>query len=233
MLSDDELHSTVQDHYSQVDRNDWDDIYVVGDIHGCLDTFERLIDKIEPDESTLLIVVGDLVRKGPDSRGVLRFVRAHENIVSVRGNNEAKIIRGDKTIDGLTDEDRAYLKSLPVIISWDETLVVHGGIDPRRPLADQSREELLTMRSFTHDNGYERPYWFEEYSGRYRVFFGHTVLEAPYESADSVGLDTGCVYGGQLTAYHVDSGQFLSVAPGETFQPRSSDTIVTVPAAKS
>jgi serine/threonine protein phosphatase 1 len=221
----DAFHSTVQGSHTRIDSDRWANIYVVGDVHGCLDAFDRLVTELDgPD--TLFVVVGDLVRKGPDSHGVVEYVRGREDIVSVQGNNEDKVIRGEKSPPGLTAEDRAYLESLPVVVTWDDNLVVHGGVDPRQSLADQSRAELLTMRSFTPDDDYERPYWFEEYSASPRVFFGHTVLARPYESASAVGLDTGCVYGGRLTAYHVGSGEFHSVSPERTYQERSADSIV-------
>lgn len=228
MLSKEELHPTVQGHQYRVDANHWEELYVVGDVHGCFDAFRRLVREIDPDDRTLLVVVGDLVRKGPDSHRVVEFVRDSDNVVSVQGNNESKIVRGDASLPGLTAADRAYLESLPVVISWDGAMVVHGGVDPRRPLVEQSRRELQTFRSFTSDDEYERPYWFEEYDGDMRVFFGHTVLEEPYESESAVGLDTGCVYGGRLTAYHVGTGRKYSVQPAETYQGRSSDSIAVV-----
>jgi serine/threonine protein phosphatase 1 len=217
----------VREHHHRIDADHWEDIYVVGDVHGCRDALDRLVARIDPDDRTLLVFVGDLVRKGPDSHAVVEFVRSSPNAVSVQGNNERKVIDGEKSVPGLTADDRAYLESLPVVITWDDELVVHGGVDPRKPLADHTERDLLEMRSFTPDNDYERPYWFERYSGSPRVFFGHTVLDAPHESAGAVGLDTGCVYGGELTAYHCETGAFVSVEPTETHQGRSADSIVS------
>ena len=223
-----EVRDAGWDSHCRVDADRWEDIYVIGDVHGCLDALERLFAAIDADERTLFVLVGDLVRKGPDSHGVVEFVRERENVVSVRGNNEDKVIRGEKRPPGLTGDDRAYLESLPHAVSWDGALVVHGGVDPRKPLADHDPDELLTMRSLTPDNGYDRPYWFERYDGRPRVFFGHTVLGEPFESDGAIGLDTGCVYGGRLTAYHYATGEFHSVAPEQTYQGRDDDSIVSV-----
>ena len=219
--------AAVRDSHHRIEADQWDDIYVVGDVHGCLSAFERLVDRIGLDEDTLAVVVGDLIRKGPNSHGVVEFVREHENVLSVRGNNEAKVIRGDKEVPGLTGEDRAYVESLPHAISWEDALVVHGGVDPRKGLGDHESDEFLTMRSLTPDGSYERPYWFEEYEDSPRVFFGHTVLAMPYESPGAVGLDTGCVYGCELTAYRVGTGEFVTVTPEETYQERSADSIVS------
>jgi two-component sensor histidine kinase len=102
-----------------------------------------------------------------------------------------------------------------------------GEVDPRKALDDHDPAEILTMRSLAPDGSYDRPFWFEEYDGRPRVFFGHTVLAEPFESPSAVGLDTGCVYGGTLTAYHTGTGEFVTVEPTETYQERSDDSIVT------
>ncbi|MFC7141154.1 metallophosphoesterase family protein [Halosimplex aquaticum] len=226
-VTSEELLGGDGDDHRRIDADRWEDIYVVGDVHGCLPALQRLVERIGPDEETLLVVVGDLVRKGPDSRGVVEFVRERDTVISVRGNNEDKLIRGDKHLPELSEADMAYVESLPHAISWEDNLVVHGGIDPRKALADHDSAELLTMRSLAPGGSYDRPYWFEEYDGRPRVFFGHTVLAEPFESPSAVGLDTGCVYGGALTAYHVDTGEFVTVEPTETYQERSADSIVT------
>ncbi|MEF8820841.1 MAG: metallophosphoesterase family protein [Halovenus sp.] len=200
------------------------EVYIVGDVHGCREILERLLTELELDDSDLVVFVGDLVRKGPDSPGVIDIVREDPRLVSVRGNNEQKIVRGDKDPDWLRNGDREYLDSLPVAISFDDVLVVHGGIDPRRPLADHTAEELLTMRS-PHGDGYDGPFWYDDYDGPHRVFFGHTVHDHPVEREYAVGLDTGCVYGGALTAYDYRHDEFLTIA-ARTHQERASSKIV-------
>ena len=217
------FHASVP--HRRIDASEWAEIYVIGDVHGCADALDRLVDRIDPGPSTLLVFVGDLVRKGPDSSGVLRRVREMDNAVSVRGNNEAKLLRGEESLPGLTDDDLAHLASLPVAISWTESVVVHGGVDHRKPLADHAVEELLNARSLAPEGGYTRPFWFETRRERPRVFFGHTVLVDPFETDHAVGLDTGCVHGGQLTAYDWTREQFLAV-DGETHVERASDSIV-------
>jgi serine/threonine protein phosphatase 1 len=208
-----------------VDSDDWDDVYVVGDVHGCRDAFDRLLDRLDPSADDLVICVGDLVRKGPDSAAVLELVRDAENFLSVRGNNEQKLLDGRKTPDWLTDDHRALVASMPVAISWDDALVVHGGVDHRKPLADHSVSDLLTLRSLAPDGGYTRPFWFETRATAPRVFFGHTVLSEPFATDWAVGLDTGCVYGGQLTAYDCSADEFVAVdAPAH--RSRSADSIV-------
>ncbi|WP_324663786.1 metallophosphoesterase family protein [Haloarcula sediminis] len=210
----------------RIDASAWDDIYVVGDVHGCRGTLERLLGELSPTDDDLVVFVGDLVRKGPDSKGVLDLVRERENLVSVRGNNEQKLVDGRKSIDALTDADYEYVESMPVAISWDDALVVHGGIDHRKPVVEHTLTELLNNRSLVPEASYERPYWFETRRESPRVFFGHTVLADPFVTDHAVGLDTGCVYGGQLTAYDYRADELVTVEPPETYVSRSADSIV-------
>ncbi|MDS0478437.1 metallophosphoesterase family protein [Natrinema sp. 1APR25-10V2] len=203
-----------------------DDVYVVGDVHGCPDALEALLDRLDLGGNDLAVFVGDLVRKGPDSKAVLDRIRRSPRLISVRGNNERKLIDGETSLPTLDSVDLQYLESLPTAISWDGGLVVHGGIDPSRPLPNHDADDVLTMRSPNGD-GYDGPFWFETYEGPPRVFFGHTVLAEPVDREWAVGLDTGCVYGGDLTAYDVRRERFLSV-PGATHEDRSSEKIVTL-----
>lgn len=221
------LSPTVEHHHRRVDADAYEDIYIVGDIHGCIRELEELIATVGADEDTLFVFVGDLVRKGPDSSAVLEYVRERENMVTVRGNNEQKLIEGRAECGELTDRDRAYIESLPVAVSWEDTLVVHGGIDPRVPLVEHSIEDLLNMRLLTPDAEYQYPYWFNHHRRPPQVFFGHTVLAEPFESRWAVGLDTGCVYGGQLTAYHYDSGEFLSREARDTYEFRAPEKFIS------
>ncbi|MDR9382210.1 MAG: metallophosphoesterase family protein, partial [Natronomonas sp.] len=124
------FHPDVKADHLRVDLSGWADVYVVGDVHGCADALDRLLSVLDVTDEDLVLFVGDLIRKGPDSAGVVRRVRAADNMRSVRGNNEEKVLRGEKTVPGLDDDDLTWLRSLPVAISWDGGLIVHGGVDP-------------------------------------------------------------------------------------------------------
>lgn len=85
-------------------------IFIVGDIHGCLDEFEELLltASAKPND-TLVVCVGDLVNKGPKSCETLSFIRSlgHENIRSVRGNHDERVCcivlcNVDSVLDQLT-----------------------------------------------------------------------------------------------------------------------------------
>ncbi|WP_280585207.1 metallophosphoesterase family protein [Halorubrum sp. Boch-26] len=212
--------------HERFDIDGYGDIYVVGDVHGSRAALETLLASLDLADDDLVVFVGDLVRKGPDSPGVLDIVRGDPRLVTVRGNNEQKIVRGDKDPDWLRDGDRAYFESLPIAISFDDALVVHGGVDPERSLESHTIEELLTMRAPRGD-GYDGPFWYDDYDGPHRVFFGHTVHDAPVVRKHAVGLDTGCVYGGTLTAYDYRNDEFLTTGSTTTHQDRSDSKIVT------
>jgi serine/threonine protein phosphatase 1 len=145
--------------------------------------------------------------------------------VSVRGNNEAKFMRGETGLD-LGERNADLVRSLPVALSWDGALVVHGGVDPRRDLTDHSATDLLNMRAPHAEEEYEGPLWYDEYEGSPTIFCGHTVHEEPKETDGAVALDTGCVHGGALTAYDWYGEEFVAVSADETYVDRSADKIV-------
>ena len=171
----------------RVDEDAWESIHVVGDVHGCLREFDLLLDRLGVTDDDLAVVVGDLVRKGPDDH-----------------------------VDWIADQ--------PVAIGLGDALVVHGGVDPRTPLERQSVDDLQTARSLA--TGYDRPFWWDVHDGPYTVFFGHTPLAAPAVRGHAVGLDTGCVYGEELTAYSYRTGEFTAVEAAEAHERRAASKFV-------
>lgn len=127
------LGDTVPFHHRHIALENRDDVYVVGDVHGCLDSLEALLSTLDLGSNDLAVFVGDLVRKGSESKAVLDRIRRSPRLVSVRGNNERKLIDGEASLPALDAVDLQYLESLPAAISWDDGLVVHGGVDPDRP----------------------------------------------------------------------------------------------------
>lgn len=209
-----------------VDERTWDGIYVFGDVHGCLREFDAMLDHLGVTEDDLVVVVGDLVRKGPDSAGVVDRVRATDNVLTVRGNNEEKFLTGEKARAdaGLSEDHVAWIAAQPAAISFGDALVVHGGVDPRKALSEHTVAELQTTRSLAV--GDERPFWWECYDGPRTIFFGHTPLAAPVRREHAVGLDTGCVYGNQLTAYDYRTGDLHAVEPARAHEERAASKFV-------
>ena len=222
------FHSDVEPHHLDIDLDEYDRAYVVGDVHGCPEPLDRLLSRLEVTDDDLVAFVGDLVRKGPDSASVVERVRNADNMFSVRGNNEEKLLRGEKSLASLSGDDLAWIESLPVAITVGENLIVHGGVDPRKPLAEHTIDDLQNTRSLAPGGSYDPPYWYEEYAGPPRVFFGHTVLDEPVRSEWAVGLDTGCVYGGALTAYDLRAETVTAVPSLRDGVGRSDAKIVDV-----
>jgi bis(5'-nucleosyl)-tetraphosphatase (symmetrical) len=124
--------------------------YVIGDVHGCFETLRNLLARIpfRPDEDRLWLV-GDLVNRGPDSLGVLRWAREiserlGERFVAVLGNHEVHLLaraagvaepRPQDTLDELLaapDRDRlvSWVRRLPLLHRDGDTLLFHGGLLP-------------------------------------------------------------------------------------------------------
>jgi len=226
-VTDADFSERVAQHHRRFDAATYENIYVVGDVHGCIAELRTLWDRLAPTAEDIVVFVGDLVRKGPDSTAVVEFVAERDNAVSVRGNNEAKVVheRIDTAPFGTV---RDVIESFPLVISWDDAMVVHGGIDPNKSLAAHDPDDLLEKRAIPPENGYDGPFWFELYDRPPRVFFGHTVLDEPFVGEWAVGLDTGCVYGGELTAYDYRRDELVSVPAERTYQHRAAEKILDV-----
>ena len=221
-----EFSPEVERHHLRLDSEEYANIYVVGDPHGCPDELDSLLRKLSVSDDELVVFVGDLINKGPDSEAVVERVMRMDSAVSVRGNNEEKLINGKCGMPEMSRESRECLRSMPVVVSWDGSIVVHGGVVPGKPLLDHTQKDLQKTRSL-YGNGYDGTFWFERYDGDFRVFFGHTVLDAPLDLGNAVGLDTGCVYGGSLTAYDCAEEGFVTVEAEETYRARSRHHIVS------
>ena len=154
-------------------------IIVYGDIHGCLDELEQLRERINPNPEDMEITVGDFLNKGPYSLKTLRYLNEH-NILSIMGNNEAKIVKlyykyqkkGEEYLDTLRKSDKktilelkpkdvVYLESLPYFMKIDNLTLVHGGIENSMTLSDKmddKEKKLLTQLRFYNKKGEPIPY---------------------------------------------------------------------------
>lgn len=214
-----ELERRFPGRVRRIDPAAWGAIYVVGDVHGCSTEFHELLKRLTLGPRDLVICVGDVVGKGPDSVSTLAMVEERENILSVLGNADASAAREG----GLGETTRRQLWEWPLAIIWDANVVVHAGVDPRLPIAAHDAMDLLETRSLLYGSEYRSPYWFEEYDGEARIFFGHTVSRRPIVRENAVGLDTGCVYGGRLSAFEVASGRIVQVSAKSTYRQRDGD----------
>lgn len=197
---------------------------LIGDVHGCSAELQDLLRCIELRQGDRIFCVGDLLCKGPDSLGVAEWAMANPNVRGVLGNHEARLLRywnagtlsEEKPYDRETyeqlgpryEEVMRFFSRWPLFIEEPDFLLVHAGIDPFVPEAGrQSAEDLLTLRTLPATN---RP-WFEDYREERLVVFGHWPHPEPIIRANAVGLDTGCVYGGELSALVLPERRVVAV----------------------
>ena len=205
---------------------------IIGDLHGCRDELEALLRKCGASRDDRLISVGDIVAKGPDSQGTVQLLREW-GAEGVRGNHDSHVLRfhhggadlsrplkpeHQKVLDTLRPEDWAYLEALPLFIRLPEfdSVVVHAGMAPHLPVEQQQEETLLTVRSIEpsgkptkHLEAGEA--WAKLWSGPEHVYFGHDAVRGLQQEKFATGLDTGCVYGNQLTACVLPERRLVSV----------------------
>jgi len=208
---------------------------VVGDIHGCYDELVDLLDEVKFGGNDRLISVGDLITKGPKSREVLDRFMSEPNFSAVIGNHDLALRRrwnGEKfklkeaqkpTHKDLKKDKKhyvAYLNSLPFSIDLGTHLVVHAGLRPDVALHSQTTEDMTELRSLGPDRASRKGTpWYEVYDGEKVVLFGHWPANAPRRGRKAIGLDTGCVYGHQLTAYIIETEELKFVAARRAYDP--------------
>lgn len=204
--------------------------FVVGDLHGCYDELLALLALVGLGESDRVVCVGDLVTKGEKSREVLELFMGDARFSSAVGNHDRALLeywQGSRAKDQLKPAQRkcakrlkdgreryaAYLATLPPYVDLGSHVVVHAGLRPGVPLAEQSLDDLTKLRTLGPDReSREGTPWYEVYDGEKVAVFGHWPAREPRRGPRAVGLDTGCVYGGRLTAYQVETGELHSVA---------------------
>jgi len=222
---------------------------VVGDVHGCRVELERLLDRIAFASGDRLVFVGDLVARGPDSRGVLDIAR-RTGAVIVRGNHEEKLIawrhareawlRGKadakqplgrvhrEVARALRPVDWTLLETSPLWYDLPEhgVRVVHAGVLPNVAIEHQMPSVLMNVRTVKTNHG-PPVAWATRYHGPPHILFGHNAVQGLQLHRWATGLDTACVYGGRLTALVLAEAQRVP----RSFEARRT-LLVSQPAAR-
>ncbi|KAJ0412738.1 hypothetical protein ATCC90586_002368 [Pythium insidiosum] len=138
-------------------------VIVVGDVHGCFRELQDLLTSVGYDAACdRIVLVGDLVNKGPQSTEVLRFAQ-RDGVSAVRGNHDDAALAayyrwkatGDESppekyayVMNWTQSDVEFLSALPFTISIPahNTIVVHAGLVPGIPLEQQKPFDMYKMR---------------------------------------------------------------------------------------
>ncbi|KAJ1451859.1 Metallo-dependent phosphatase-like protein [Pelagophyceae sp. CCMP2097] len=226
-------------------------VFIVGDVHGCYEELLELVESLPKSGLDEVVLVGDLVNKGPESARVVKWCR--ENAIrAVRGNHDESALavsqmskknknkkNGGPTLAekysylvDLAPEDLAYLADLPYTISLPHfhAVVVHAGLVPGVPLEAQSPEDMTRMRSLlrgadgaflaSNDAGAES--WAAQWPAEApTVVFGHDAKRGHAIYENCVGLDSGCCYGGRLTALRLPQRDVFSVQARESYAPKT------------
>jgi polynucleotide kinase-phosphatase len=200
-------------------------------------------------EGRQAVFVGDLVDRGPDTPGVLRLVMGMVEAgtaLCVSGNHEAKLVRalrGSKVTasHGLA-ESLAQLEAEPEdfrksVLGFMDGLISHYVLDDGKlVVAHAGLKESYhgrssgRVRSFalygdttgeTDDYGLPVRYpWAQEYRGQAMVVYGHTPVPKAEWINNTICLDTGVVFGGELTALRYPEREIVAVpAEQEWYEP--------------
>lgn len=193
----------------------------VGDVHGCSAELASLLALARPSR---VVLVGDLFTKGPDPEGVWRLIVQH-GAEAVLGNHDDLVLRRWHQHRQLLAPEGAveWLEECPLSLAGPGWLCVHAGIHPTGGLAETTRRTALTVRRWPDDSHPDSPFWWEDYTGAPMVIYGHDARRGLVDRRPhSLGLDTGCVYGGQLTGYLLEEDVLLSIPAKAAYCPISA-----------
>ena len=192
------------------------------------------------------VFVGDLVDRGPDSPGVLRLVMgmvAAGHALCVPGNHEDKLVRAlrgrnvqvthglERTLAQLEAEDDRFRREVEqfcsglvshYVLDGGALVVAHAGL--KESLQGRSSARVRAFALYGETTGETDQFglpvrypWATDYRGRATVLYGHTPVPTPEWVNDTLCLDTGCVFGGRLTALRYPERALVSVAARQTY----------------
>jgi polynucleotide kinase-phosphatase len=186
------------------------------------------------------VFLGDLVDRGPDTPGVLRLVMgmvAAGTALCVMGNHEAKLLRAlqgrnvkvnhglAESLEQLAAEPEEFRGQVVrfldgllshYVLDGGGLVVSHAGLIERYHgrTSGRVREFCLYGQTTGETDEYGLPVrypWAEEYRGKAMVLYGHTPVPAAEWLNNTMCLDTGCVFGGKLTALRYPERTVVSV----------------------
>lgn len=200
----------------------------IGDIHGCSDALAALIAAVQPELQDRIVLLGDVIDWGPDSRGVLDALIALEKkcrLIPLLGNHEEMCLaafddRGEQfvwlhlggqatldsygrtsSMESIPPEHVRFIRSCLPYWETDTHIFVHANCDPDLPISEQPGWKLRERTLMPEEA-------MPHHSGK-TIIVGHT----PQLDGDVLDLgflkciDTECQRGGWLTALDVETGQ--------------------------
>ena len=194
------------------------------------------------------IFLGDLVDRGPDTPGVLRLVMgmvAEGTAFCVPGNHEAKLLKAlrgknvkrshglDASMEQLDAEPEEFRARVDrfidglishYVLDGGRLVVAHAGLIERYHgrASGRVREFCLYGQTTGETDEYGLPVrypWAQEYRGQALVLYGHTPVPETEWLNNTLCLDTGCVFGGRLTALNYPERTVVSVPAARVYHP--------------
>jgi protein phosphatase len=188
------------------------------------------------------------VDRGPDTPGVLRLVMgmvAAGTALCVPGNHEAKLLKAlrgknvkrshglDASMEQLEQESEEFRGQVDrfieglishYVLDGGRLVVAHAGLIERYHgrASGRVREFCLYGQTTGETDEYGLPVrypWAQEYRGRALVLYGHTPVPETEWVNNTLCLDTGCVFGGRLTALNYPERTLVSVPAARVYHP--------------
>ena len=219
---------------------------IIGDVHGCYDELIELLERLgyERRGSTYgaptgrsLVFLGDLIDRGPKAPEVCELVMDlcdEGAAVCLFGNHEHQLLEHladrfelgwglEKTMaqfqgkPELFERLRRFAAELPYQLTLDEgrLVVAHAGCPLEYHGADTPEARHFAL--YSNPRGYRRLDWAPSYLGAATVVYGHTPIDEARWVNNAICIDTGCCYGGALTALRYPERELVSVAARETY----------------
>jgi bis(5'-nucleosyl)-tetraphosphatase (symmetrical) len=206
----------------------------IGDVHGCYHELLTLIANLQLTAHDRVILLGDLINRGPYPEQVVRYVY-EQGFACLRGNHEEDYSRHfhhpqlslplayARLKRALPEPVHNWLINLPLYLDEPEYTAVHAGLHPIKPLHETERAFLLAVRNCDQygkniDRAANSP-WYTYYKGTKKVFYGHWAAQGLTIRANTVGLDSGCVYGKMLSAYILETNEVVQVKAASAYVP--------------
>ena len=196
-------------------------IYAVGDIHGCYEKLMALMDKLDIDFDTdILVFLGDYIDRGPSSFEVVEYLKKMKKLfpktVFLKGNHEEMLENYLSGIDKMTYLVNGGQQTLDSYLSRprqpDDPLIPQEHLDFFNSLLLYYETENyifvhagLKIQVPLEEQTVEDLLWIRnkfiqtKHDFGKQIVFGHTPLPEPLLQPNKIGIDTGAVYGNKLT----------------------------------
>lgn len=209
---------------------------VITDIHGCYQTFVKLLDTIDLKKRDQLFIIGDMINRGPYSFLVLdkiwQLLDRGYQIFPLRGNHEQLLLNFNRentrkiftfasrqyashliNSEGrLNSEVDKFFGNLPFYYETDIAFLVHAGFDTRLKNPFEGWKDMIWVRSFTYSE--------KRLKGK-MVIHGHVPTELSSISNQIekglkiINLDNGCIRSGvsgygKLLCFNMDSRELIA-----------------------